>query len=101
MAATIFTFLSDQYQHELKQQAEVGAERFETVMRNYKDIFWTEFTSLNHISTCIELNPKIDHLSSIDKTNLQNWLDCFQQTISASTSQLQSFFDELIEIYEI
>ncbi len=101
MATTIFNFLSDQYQHELKQQAEVGVERFENVMRNYKDIFWSEFTSLNHISTCIELNPKIDHLSSVDKTNLQNWLNCFQQTISTSTKQLQSFFDELIEIYEI
>lgn len=100
MATTIFTFLSDQYQHEIKQQAEIGAERFEDVMKNYKNIFWTEFSSLNHISTCIELNPKIEHLSPVDKKNLQNWLDCFQQTISASTTQLQTFFDELIEIYD-
>jgi len=100
MATTIFTFLSDQYQHEIKQQAEIGAERFEVVMKNYKNIFWSEFASLSHISNCIELNPKIEHLTSANKKNLQTWLDCFYKTISASTTQLQTFFDELIEIYE-
>lgn len=99
MATTIFTFLSDQFQHDLKQQAETGATRFETVMTNYKKIFWTEFSSLNHVSTCNELNPKIQHLGSTDKNNLQTWLDCFQQTIASSSTTLQTFFDELIDIY--
>jgi hypothetical protein len=99
MATTIFTFLSDQFQHDLKQQAETGATRFETVMTNYKKIFWTEFSSLNHVSTCNELNPKIQHLGSTEKNNLQTWLDCFQQTIASSSTTLQTFFDELIDIY--
>lgn len=101
MATTIFTFLSDQFQHDIKQQAETGATRFETVMENYKDIFWTEFSSLNHISTCEELNLKIQHLGATDKLNLQAWLNCFQQTIALSSTPLQIFFDDLIEIYKI
>lgn len=100
MPTTIFTFLSDQYQHELKKQAELNTDRFETVMRNYKDIFWNEFNSLNNISNCVELNGKINHLSTNSKQNLYNWLDCFKQTVSTSTVQLSQFFDDLIDIYE-
>lgn len=99
MATTIFTFLSDQYQHELKTKAENGANRFEDIMCNYKNIFWTEFSNLNNISNCIELNPKIEHLSTVNKQNLQNWLNCLQQTITAATPTLTIFFDELIDIY--
>lgn len=100
MPTTIFTFLSDQFQQDIKQRAEIGATRFETVMENYKNIFWTEFSSLNHLSTCDELNMKIQHLSAIDKHNLQVWLDCFQQTIKASSGSLETFFNDLIEIYK-
>ncbi len=100
MATTIFTFLSDQYQHELKSRAENNTLRFEETMTNYKTIFFDELSSLNNISTCAELNPKIQHLSDSNKQNLQNWLDCFQQTIVSSTTALQSFFDELIDIYK-
>ena len=99
MATTIFTFLSDQFQHEIKTQAEVGTDRFEVVMRNYKKIFWNEFAILSHISNCDELNPKIAHLSPTNRQNLQAWLDCLQQTIAAATPALQKFFDELIDIY--
>lgn len=99
MATTIFTFLSDQFQHELKTKAEIGANRFEDVMNNYKNIFWTEFGNLNNISTCVELNPKIEHLSNTNKQNLQNWLDCLQNTIAGKTTTLTTFFDELIDIY--
>jgi hypothetical protein len=99
MATLVFTFLSDQFQHELKEQAETGADRFEVVMNNYKNIFWTEFASLNHISSCNDLNPKIDNLTPTDKQNLQTWLNCLQQTIATATPALQTFFDDLIDIY--
>lgn len=100
MATTIFTFLSDQFQHELKKQAESSGDRFEVVMSIYKKIFWDEFNSLNHITMCNELNPKIEHLSPTNKLNLQNWLECLQTTIAGQTTTLQTFFDDLIDIYK-
>jgi hypothetical protein len=99
MATTIFTFLSDQFQHELKQRAETGTDRFEVVMSNYKKIFWTEFAALSPISTCAELNPKIEHLAAANRQNLQSWLECLQQTITTAKPGLQTFFDDLIDIY--
>ena len=100
MATTIFTFLSDQYQHDLKKRADNNTSRFEETMENYKTIFFKELSLLNNISTCAELNPKIDHLSDPNKSNLRNWLECFQQTITSSTTALQTFFDELVDIYK-
>lgn len=100
MATTIFAFLSDQYQHDLKKRADNNTSRFEETMENYKTIFFNDISSLNNISTCTELNPKTNHLSITNKKNLLDWLDCFQQTIVSSSTALKSFFDELIDIYK-
>ncbi|MCF7869399.1 MAG: hypothetical protein K9N09_11960 [Candidatus Cloacimonetes bacterium] len=100
MGVSLFRFLSDQYQHGLKQYAEIETERFEDVLRNYKEIFWSEFNHLENISDCCELNPKIDDFSQSSKQNMWNWLDCLQDRILQSSSQLQVFFDDLINIYE-
>lgn len=97
---TIFTFLSDQYQHELKQQAEKGDPRFEKVMTNYKDIFWKEFDSLNDVSTCKELDPKTTHLKTESRDSLNKWLNCLHSTIASDRANLIHFFDELICVYQ-
>lgn len=97
---TIFTFLSDQYQHELKQQAEKGDPRFEKVMANYKDIFWKEFDTLSDISTCKELHPKTTHLKTESRDSLNKWLSCLQSTIASDRANLTNFFDDLISVYE-
>lgn len=98
---TIFTFLSDQYQHELKQQAENGNPRFEKVMANYKDIFWKEFDLLSDISTCTELHSKTTHLKTESRDSLNKWLSCLQSTIASDRADLMIFFDELIEVYQM
>ncbi len=100
MAVSIYTFLSDQYQHQLKGQAQTGSDRFEQVMKNYKKLFWAEFNSLLNTNLCPDLNARLKNLSAPDKKNLFDWLDALKQTIATNTTPLNAFFDSLIDIYE-
>lgn len=100
MAVSIYTFLSDQFQHQLKGQAQTGNDRFEQVMKNYKKLFWREFNTLLNANQCADLNTRLNNHSAADKQNLFDWLDTLRQTISNNATILNSFFDSLIDIYE-
>jgi len=100
MAVSIYTFLSDQFQHQLKGKAQKGNDRFEQVMKNYKKLFWEEFNTLLNTNQCGDLNTRINSLSAPAKQNLFDWLDDLKLTISTNATSLNSFFDSLIDIYE-
>lgn len=100
MAVSIYTFLSDQFQHQLKRQAQTGNDRFEHVMKNYKKLFWAEFNTLLNTNLCGDLSARLTNHSASEKQNLFDWLDALKLTISTNATSLNSFFDSLIDIYE-
>ena len=100
MATTIFGFLSDKFQQQIKHVADTGDNRFEDVMKQYKTLFFDDLAALQPIATCADLNPKIQSFPPQQKQTLHNWLTCLEQTIVGSTPAFQEFFDELINVYE-
>ena len=93
----IYDFITDQEQYKLKYLATQGNDRFEDVLEEYKNIFFRE------LRICFQNNTAPIHLSQplLQNQSINNWLNCFSQTISQEIDVIESLFQDIIDGYKL
>lgn len=101
MSVSIFTFLSDQYQHELKEKAIGKNKRFEGIMRSYIELFISELKKLESLKNCPELNELVKDMKDSDRDNLFTWLSSLESKIVSNIDDFEGLMNQLVNIYLI
>lgn len=95
-AMHIYDFITDDFQHRLKQRASKGRRRFEDVLETYKSLFFRELAQAGadgparHLPKSLSTNPAA-----------RGWLAGFQRMLAEESPVLAALFDELIQGYQL